>query len=246
MTKNIYLTILTLITCLCIVIGCWRYIFSADKNNNSITDTQSVDAFHTLMADTNVMDVIVTTGDTYSVSYTCKSNLTPEIIQKNDKLTIKQTKKSGFNWFFGGLSSSHNCEVTITVPAGEILDLLTIDSSVGDVQIADITAKNAEFDLSVGDIKIVRSNIDDCKFDCSTGDVELTSTTFASLDADISVGDVKISSDIDLDDYAFDIHTSVGDVKINGKNEGSSYSSKGDSNKKIKIDGSTGDVKIDY
>ena len=88
MTKNIYLTILTLITCLCIVIGCWRYIFSADKNNDSITDTQSVDAFHTLMADTNVMDVIVTTGDTYSVSYTCKSNLTPEIIQKNDKLTL--------------------------------------------------------------------------------------------------------------------------------------------------------------
>ena len=74
----------------------------------------------------------------------------------------------------------------------------------------------------------------------------MTSTTFASLDADISVGDVKISSDIDLDDYAFDIHTSVGDVKINGKNEGSSYSSKGDINKKIKIDGSTGDVKIDY
>ena len=39
----------------------------------------------------------------------------------------------------------------------------------------------------------------------------MTSTTFASLDADISVGDVKISSDIDLDDYAFDIHTSVGE-----------------------------------
>lgn len=246
MTKNIYLTILTLITCLCIAIGCWRYIFSADKNNDSITDTQSVDAFHTLTADTNVMDVIVTTGDTYSVSYTCNSNLTPEIIQKNDTLTIKQTKKSGFSWFFGGFSGNKSCKVTITIPADETLDLLTIDSSVGDVQISDITAKTAEFNLSVGDIKIVHSKIDDCKFDCSTGDIELTDVTFSKLDADVSVGDININSDIDLDDYAFDIHTSVGDIKINGKNEGSSYSSKGDSDKKIKIDGSTGDVKIDY
>lgn len=127
-----------------------------------------------------------------------------------------------------------------------MLDLLTIDSSVGDVQIADITAKNAEFDLSVGDIKIVRSNIDDCKFDCSTGDVELTSTTFSSLDADISVGDVKINSDIDLDDYAFDIHTSGRRCKNHGKNEVLPIPPKGTANRKIKIDGSTGDVKIDY
>ena len=74
----------------------------------------------------------------------------------------------------------------------------------------------------------------------------MSDSAFGNLTIDASVGDVDISSSDDLSEYNFDIDTGVGEVSINDNTYGDTYNSKCTNGKTITIDGSTGDIDINY
>lgn len=257
MKKNIYLSIITLITIICIIAGtCYHLlgfgvrIFSniiPDSPNDKYSDSQTFSSseIKTINIDASVSDITIKSGNEFKVSYSCnQKHLIPNINLNNDTINIIQ--KSDGNWLKSLFRNNQNSDITITVPKDTYLEMIKADLSVGDLYMEDIKTKTSSFDFSVGDIDIKNCDIGESDLSFSTGDIDLSDSSFGNLTIDASVGDVDISSSDDLSEYNFDIDTGVGEVSINDNTYNDTYNSKGTNGKTITIDGSTGDIDINY
>lgn len=260
MKKNIYLTVITIITIICIIAGtCYHVIgwgvhfFSEqpfishilgdnDTEAESVNQTtETLDSFDNMKLDISVSDLTVTTGDSYSISYnTNRAVLIPKYEVSHGTLTV--TQKSKHNNFWG----STHCAITITVPESAVLSNLTADGSVGDVLFKDIQAQKSTLDFSVGDLDLENCALGDCSIDTSTGDIDVKDCTFGNMEIDTSVGDVNVSVSQDLASYDMTLDTGVGEVTVNGGSHKDHYESRGDSSNTFTVDNSTGDISVNY
>lgn len=260
MKKNIYLTVITIITIICIIAGtCYHVIgwgvhfFSEqpfishilgdnDTESESLNQTtETLDSFDNMKLDISVSDLTITTGDSYSISYdTNRAVLIPKYEVSHGTLTV--TQKSKHNNFWG----STHCAITITVPESAVLSNLTADGSVGDVLFKDIQAQKSTLDFSVGDLDLENCALGDCSIDTSTGDIDVKDCTFGNMEIDTSVGDVNVSVSQDLASYDMTLDTGVGEVTVNGGSHKDHYESRGDSSNTFTVDNSTGDISVNY
>ena len=107
MKKNIYLSIITLVTIICIIAGtCYHLlgfgvrIFSniiPDSPNGKYSDSQTFSSseIKTLNIDASVSDITIKSGNEFKVSYSCnQKHLIPNINLNNDTINIIfQTKQ---------------------------------------------------------------------------------------------------------------------------------------------------------
>lgn len=127
MKKGIYLTIITIITVICIIGGSLYHLvnflsflpFHTTTSGSSTKEVASsasepLDAFQNIVADTDVADITVCTGDDYSIDYQATTKLAPKYEVKNGTLTIQQTVKHTDNWGIG--TPKRRCKITITIP----------------------------------------------------------------------------------------------------------------------------------
>lgn len=260
MKKNIYLTVITIITIICIIAGtCYHVIgwgvhfFSEqpfishilgdnDTESESLNQTtETLDSFDNMKLDISVSDLTITTGDSYSISYdTNRAVLIPKYEVSHGTLTV--TQKSKHNNFWG----STHCAITITVPESAVLSNLTADGSVGDVLFQNIQAQKSTLDFSVGDLDLENCALGDCSIDTSTGDIDVKDCTFGNMEIDTSVGDVSVSVSQDLASYDMTLDTGVGEVTVNGGSHKDHYESRGDSSNTFTVDNSTGDISVNY
>ena len=260
MKKNIYLTVITIITIICIIAGtCYHVIgwgvhfFSEqpfishilgdnDTESESLNQTtETLDSFDNMKLDISVSDLTITTGDSYSISYdTNRAVLIPKYEVSHGTLTV--TQKSKHNNFWG----STHCAITITVPESAVLSNLTADGSVGDVLFQNIQAQKSTLEFSVGDLDLENCALGDCSIDTSTGDIDVKDCTFGNMEIDTSVGDVSVSVSQDLASYDMTLDTGVGEVTVNGGSHKDHYESRGDSSNTFTVDNSTGDISVNY
>ena len=260
MKKNIYLTVITIITIICIIAGTcyhvigWGVHFFSEQpfishilgDNDTAAEsvnqtTETLESFDNIKLDISVSNLTVTTGDSYSISYdTNRAVLIPKYEVSHGTLTV--TQKSKHNNFWG----STYCAITITVPENTVLHNLTADGSVGDVLFQNIQAQKSTLDFSVGDLDLENCALGDCSIDTSTGDIDVQDCTFGNMGIDTSVGDVSVSVSQDLASYDMTLDTGVGEVTVNGGSHKDHYESKGDSSNTFTIDNSTGDISVNY
>ncbi|MDD6491594.1 MAG: DUF4097 family beta strand repeat-containing protein, partial [Firmicutes bacterium] len=183
MKKNIYLTILTIVTVLCIIGGtCYHVIgwgvslakgitrnFSQNTTENvgKLTkDTVNLDAFSNISADVKVMDLTLTKGSDFSISYSASEKLVPEYGVDDGTLVLSQ-KRLKSNSLMG--LDSKKCSVTITVP--EYLQTVDINANVDDINVNQITAENLFLDANVGDIDVNACSFEKVVSNANVGDV---------------------------------------------------------------------------
>lgn len=257
MKKNIYLTILTIVTVLCIIGGtCYHVIgwgvslakgitrnFSQNTTENvgKLTkDTVNLDAFSNITADVKVMDLTMTKGSDFSISYSASENLVPEY--DVDDGTLVLTQKGLKSSSLMGMDSK-KCSVTITVP--EDLQTVDINANVGDINVNQITAENLFLNANVGDIDVNACSFEKVVSDANVGDVDFENISFQNMEISNDVGDVSVSAKA-LSDYQMELTTDVGEVSVNDNNYRKSYNQSGDSNCKLVIDNNTGDIEVEY
>lgn len=223
MKKNTYLTILTIVTVLCIIAGSIMHLglfsFHLPFSDVSIgkgsagamqKDSQTVDAFSAIEIDANVLAVTVECGDSYQVAMNCNEKLMPTVEVKGDTLVIKQ--KVNTKLFTG----STHAEMTVTLPAGTELNSLTTVQNVGDFELDSVDVKKADITVNVGDVELENVKGSNLKVDSDTGDVEVKDCQFETVDIDSDIGDADYSSTVSLEDYTMDLKTDVGSVDIHG------------------------------
>lgn len=275
MKKNVYLTILTIITVICIIAGsCYHIIgwgislaenfnlpFFDDNTNSSagkLTDSGniSLDEFTSIQADINVMDLNIINGQSYSISYSSNEKLIPEYKVENNVLKISQPVKKS------NLFGSKKCKVTITVPnqldtiditadVGEInleglsAALLTLKADVGDIDVSDCNLENVELDTDVGDVDVSDCTLENVELGADVGDIDFNNSTFLTMNASNGTGDITVSSS-DLSDYQIQLETSIGEVCVNDQNYRRKFNQDGKSTLKLTINNSTGDIDVTY
>lgn len=252
MKKTLYLTVLSIVTVLCIIFGTIYHLtgwlgsginFDLFHNNSSskldynrITYSEDLDSFNTINIDASVMDITIEIGDNYHLTYDCVSFLAPEINVKNDTLTLTQPSVPRF----GG--SNNRCEMTLTIPSGAVLNNATIEADVGNITITDISMgyielqadvgeislnscdfNNSDIEADIGNLKINSCNLGKAEINADMGNINMTSCDFTDIEVSNDMGNISLSTDMDLSGYSMDIATELGNLTINGENHKRHY-----------------------
>lgn len=252
MKKNIYLITITIITVVCIIAGSLYHIGGfalslfdnliphSDKSpGNVCTKELSVDEFSNLIFDTAVLNINVTTGDSYMVSYKCNERLVPKIKSSGDTLTISQSGKTNYK-------RNTTSEITVTIPFGAALNNLSFDTGVGEVTLDALTASDAEFDTGVGDLYVTDCSFATCDVDGGTGNLSFENCAFDEMDIDGGTGDITVTSSQSLDGYMMDLDSGIGDITINGNDYDDEYEVNEHAKKHLVIDSGLGDIVVRY
>lgn len=258
--KTLYLSIISIITAICIVIGLLIHVIApavgwlsdnSDELNDSgsflsgSTVSEELNPFSSIDFDVNVSDVTIAYGDTYAISYkTNKKLLVPQYEIKDDTLYVKQTSDQHIH----GLSNNGNCSLQITIPREASLKLVKGSSDVGDFSMEKIGAKTLDIYVNVGDIDISDNTFDDITIGSDVGDIDLDNVTFTSADLTSDVGDIDIVSAVTLEHYAMDLSCSIGDIDVNSDSYRSKYQQQtgAESLKTLTASTDTGDITVEY
>lgn len=252
MKKNIYLITITIITVVCIIAGSLYHIggfalglfdnlipHSDNSPGNVCTKELSVDEFSNLIFDTAVLNINITTGDSYTVSYKCNERLVPKIKSSGDTLTISQSGRTNYK-------RNTTSEITVTIPFGAALNKLSFDTGVGEVTLDALTAADAEFDTGVGDLYVTDCSFATCDVDGGTGDLSFENCAFDEMDIDGGTGDITVTSSQSLDGYMMDLDSGIGDITINGNDYDDEYEVNEHAKKHLIIDSGLGDIEVKY
>ncbi len=265
MKKGIYLTILILITIVCILIGSayhiggfFRNLFTPFEKDHVSFETD-LDAFSSIVIDADTIDITIQSGSDYHLEYYCMEACKPEYEINKQTLTIKQTSKD--QNFFGKNNSL--CELKITVPSDVTLNELNITSDVGEVSLQRVESESLILNCDVGDIELtnssfslmqVNANVGDVNLENITcadgvitadvGDIDIEHITFDNLEITCDVGDVEITSKSTLSDYKIALDADLGSISFQDEDYSDSYTQKGKSGF-LSIETNTGDIEVD-
>ena len=232
----------------------WRFDLSKFKvvagNNDYISETVKVGAFNKLVVDTSTIDVNISKGSEYSVSYYLPEDKKPEITENNGVLTVKGYEKNSFMVFdFSFLSSCDDAYINITIPEDAGVKIIDIKSSTADIKLSSLNV-DGTISTSTGDIRLDDNTMGNMIFTVSTGDIFIRNCNLESLETKASTGETKIDNCVIKGNY--NSKTSTGDVTINGSELGrftldgstSDVTVSSSSIDNIKIETSTGEVKL--
>ena len=254
MKKSIYLTTITIITVICIIAGSLYHIgglalglfdnlipHSDNSPGNVCTKELSVDEFSNLIFDAAVLNINITAGDNYTVSYKCNERLVPKIKSSGDTLTISQRERTNYK---GNTTS----EITVTIPDSAALNKLSFNTGVGEVNLDALTAADAEFDTGVGDLYVTDCSFATCDVDSGTGNLNFENCAFDKMDIDGGTGNITVTSSQSLDGYMMDLDSGIGSITINGNDYGDEYevNEKAEKVKHLIIDSGLGDIELKY
>ena len=254
MKKSIYLTTITIITVICIIAGSLYHIggltlglfdnlipHSDNSPGNVCTKELSVDEFSNLIFDAAVLNINITAGDNYTVSYKCNERLVPKIKSSGDTLTISQSERTNYK-------RNTTSEITVTIPEGAALNKLSFDTGVGEVNLNALTAADAEFDTGVGDLYVTDCSFATCDVDGGTGNLSFENCAFDKMDIDGGTGNITVTSSQSLDGYMMDLDSGIGSITINGNDYGDEYevNEKAEKVKHLIIDSGLGDIELKY
>ena len=132
----------------------WNYDDGDDSDDNDDSDNgistsvdasqKNLDAFSSINADLNVVDLTIQRGNTFSITCKASKKLTPEYKVENNCLTITQYAKA-----HNAFGRNRKCSVTITV--ADTLTDLKLHTNVGDV---DLSGYHIELGTGVGDVNV--------------------------------------------------------------------------------------------
>ena len=236
------------------VIGLFDAIFDNDGVLKNIINYSVSQDIVELKVDIKAADFTIANGDSFSV----ESNLEYLTVEeKGGVLTIKETKKFGFN--------NNNATLTLTIPEGCIFENADIITGAGKLTIDTLSTDKLRLKLGAGEVKIGELNATlKSEIEGGAGKVSVNGGTLCNLDLDMGAGELNLTSSLlgnsDLnygvgeanlvligtkDDYCIDFDKGLGNATVDGESmrDGSVY---GTGQNRIDIDGGVGAVEVSF
>ncbi len=221
MDRKKYLTILTVVTVVCILAGLYIHVvsfaiplFGTNKGSGkTVTDTVDITGVNDIDLDLDVFNVDISAGDSYSLSYSCPEAVKPEITTDDKGLHVKSRKNNHFFSPFNLGSLKSDCKMTITVPAGSSLNELSADVDLGNLNVNDLEIIEAELGADTGNINAVGLKTGSVSIDTDAGNVYLGDSTANTLNINTDAGNVRIDK---VSAAQADVSSDVGNLDISG------------------------------
>lgn len=228
---------------------------SNDSNVEIIDENQELEQFSKMKLEISTANLTVKSeGNSYRVEkYQIPKNT--KIESKDGVLEIKNEKI--FN------KNDSKSSITVYIPENVELDDVAIEIGAGTVNIAEIKAKNVDFDFGAGNVELENISVNNnTKIQCGAGQVIIKKSelTNANIDAGVGklsyLGELKGNSKIscgvgsvqldligDSDMYEIHAEKGIGDIKIDDVSVADN-STTGNGENKINIEGGVGSVNI--
>lgn len=226
------------------------------KEDNIISDNYEKkdieNKIKSLNIDLNNSNLYIKYGDELGIE---TNNKDIEINNNDGYINIKDTSINLFN----------KKDKDLIIYVNNELDILSIDTAFGNVEIEDLVINNLNLDLGTGVVKINNINVlNEFKLDGGIGNITLSNNIINNLEADLGIGEFNYSgtlignntiengvgiSNILLNDdynlYTINTKKGIGKIIING-NEINNNMTYGIGENIININGGIGNVKIDF
>ena len=232
MKKNVYLTIITIITVLAIVLGVlWRFTpltgisppwehterSSEDSDRDlRITKTwgaQELGDCQSIHLSLDAADVVLETGGQSEIRFEGNEKIMPEVRAENGQWTVKQKEKK--TYFTDVQDLYENNRLVITVPEGSLQELVELDADAGNVDMKGLHVQTLSIEVDAGDLDLEKMEIQKLVLDVDAGDIDVLDTTFTEGKIDADMGNVKVMNgvfndvSVDLDAGDVEIHSAV-------------------------------------
>lgn len=173
--------------------------FEADATDTYIEEKLSLEAFSSIEADVDFLDIRVIPQDAYGIAYKINSrtDLTYELKDDVLKITENSSHRSmiNFQWFYiGSADSSYEEEyLEIYVPREAVLDSVTLATHDGDLSIDHATAANTSIYSAYGDVEMTGLSAASLNIEMEHGELEIKETTGDTLSVINDYGDSELS-----------------------------------------------------
>ena len=189
------------------------------------------------------MDVTIQKGTDYSLSYRTAGKNKPVYSVKDGVLSVTQ-KQQKKHWNLG-MVSNKSAAMTITVPDDVALKDVDITSNVGDVDINGIVTERFECELDVGDMTAKNAELGESTIDADVGDVKIDKVKAKNLDVTADVGDIEAALVGESDAYDISFDCGVGEATLNGENvKKNTQIHAADAEGKIELSADVGDIDV--
>lgn len=259
--KKAYVSVLTIITILCVVFGTMYHTglffrnatvfpFSAfnigSGSGKNISFSEEYEGISSVLCDMDLMNVTINTteGNSVKIDYEGKELLKPVISNDDGRLNISQPQKVRLGLMDMDLSSEKS-KVALSIPKGTVLKSLNADLDMGSMEIYDISSDKLDLNVDMGSVNGSGLTIGNAKIYSNMGNVELGVRDIKDLTASSDMGNVTITSGKDLSNYAFSCSADMGSISINGKKVSNDYEKDG-SEGNVDISTDMGNVTVNY
>ena len=278
MKRNIYLIVITILTVVLIIAGLtWRFApvswisfpwtdsKEASASRAKVTriwEEGELGECRELVVSVDISDITLVAGDHGSVSFEGREKLLPEVKSDNGRWTVTQ---KGKEVEFIGKHNLQDSKLVVTIPEGQIPEMVDFDADAGDLNVKGMTLQNLsihgdagdidledlqiqtlDLEVNAGDIDIVNTAFTEGTLDVDAGDLLVKNSSFSSLTGDFDMGDVEINSAVPLDDALLDLTVNLGGVTVNNNGQGREYHQNGSSEIKLAITADMGDIKVSW
>lgn len=252
MKKNIYLTIIWIVTIFCIVAGSCYHIwgenflddfhFTGDFGKHE-TYSGNIEAFDSISLDVDLAEVNIIAGDAWNLSYECTRNVAPDFKVEQGVLYVKQTSKKSHFLIRNG---NDDCDIVITIPRDAGISRISGNCNLGDLEFEGVAVEEIDVECNLGEIALKDLNASSITCSCNLGDCEIANCSFDNLKVDNDMGSIEVYSRNPLSDYMMDLSVSMGSIEVNGNDYVSSYyQQQGKEGKSIILTNNMGSIEVE-
>ncbi|WP_312371166.1 DUF4097 family beta strand repeat-containing protein [Lachnoclostridium sp.] len=220
--------------------GVWTLYSSDSSTVERKIDEKNIAEFSKLVLDLgNYVDCEVISGDVYSVQASFYGqNYSVDYRIKGNTLYLNSQTKDNKNIKVSTIS--------ITVPKGVVLEDIQLNNALGDVRIANISAKDSTVNLANGALSLDNVVMKACDINLSLGSLYIKNGDIEELNSVVALGAMRLQLKGKETDYSYDIVTTLGAITIDNKKLGGSYEKTNAGNRTIDLIASLGDIDINF
>ena len=222
-----------------------------------LLDGGSIGTFHSIDADISLGNIEVVAGDDFTLSVDRSEALLgyePDLEIRDGVLRLRDGSSPRVDvdsWddlknLFG--VSPGAMDVTITVPAGIILDSISVKTGLGDVLLWGLNAVTVTAETGMGDITCYEvRNVRKLELTTGMGDVNLgmgEACDGLNVGLKTGMGDIEATLCGTGKDYYYELDSGMGDVTVNGSYRGSSAKQKDNLPYMLAASSGMGDVDV--
>lgn len=176
----------------------WSYLpstnrFFTEKNAKHKIIKKDLDAFTSIDLSSDSYDIVITQGDSYSLSYPEYKNIHTSYSVENDTLKLNSKSEHTVNFSLSGTSYS-DYALVLTVPSKQALHEITLKSSSGDIELSHLTFDQVDLTANYGDITLSHLSGNALDLAADAGDVDISDTELESGNFTLNYGDFDIKS----------------------------------------------------
>lgn len=224
--------------------------FWTERNSN-------LDPFLSIDANISLGNISVTEGSDFTLYIQYPGNLShilewevkDGVLKIRDSDALPHVEVSSWEDFwalFGGRGEA--ARVSITVPAGTLLETLELRTDLGNVSLSGLEAKKIEGKTSMGNVECYELQArKKLTLKSGMGDVNLGLEELwdgVAIELKTGMGNVDASLDCPERDCRYEVKTGMGNILINGQSRGTKAVRDGSAPYKLEIDNGMGDINL--